>query len=204
MSLVRPASPLVDVLELHPLRSDVTVRRSAAAAVLVAMVALSGCGSSGNDESSASEQAAWASDLCGSISTWKASMEAVGSTVKDVDQLSKEKIEQAAKDVSATNAKLEDDLKALGKPPEAGSSEAKAALDDLANELQASADKIRNATEGVSTVTEAMGAVNVASGALLAMSSDISATAATLDSLDAKDTWKQAFTDSEACQSLKR
>jgi hypothetical protein len=194
----------VDVLELHPLRTDLRVRRPAAVALLVAVVALSGCGSSGSDESSASQQAAWANGLCGAVSTWKGSMEAVGSSVKNVDQLSKAKIEQAAEDVSTANAKLEDDLKALGKPPEAGSSEAKAALDNLTNGLQASADKIRNATEGVSTVTEAMGAVNVASGALLTMSSDISATAATLDSLDAKDTWKQAFTGSEACKSLKR
>jgi small-conductance mechanosensitive channel len=201
--LVRPPAPLVDVLELHPFRADVMVRRLAAAALLASVVLVSGCGGGKSEESSASQQAAWANGLCSAVSKWKASMESVGSTVKNVDQLSKAKIEQASKDVSAANARLEDDLKALGDPPKSGSSEAKAALESLSKELQASADDIRNATKGVSTVTEAAAAVNVASGALLAMSSDISATAARLQSLDAKDTWKKAFTDSEACKSLK-
>jgi hypothetical protein len=34
------------------------------------------------------------------------------------------------------------------------------------------------------------------------MSADISATVTTLSSLDAAETWKQAFADSQACQSL--
>jgi hypothetical protein len=44
--------------------------------------------------------------------------------------------------------------------------------------------------------------VNTTSAALLKMSSDISATVATLQSVDAADEWKQAFADSEECQSL--
>jgi hypothetical protein len=206
MPFVRPAPPFVDVLELHPFRTDVRVVRGAAAALLVvATVALTGCGSSDKSESSdASKAAAWADGLCGAVAKWKGSLESVGATVKDVDQLSKAKLEQASTDVSAANTNLADDLKALGEPPETGGSEAKAAVDNLAKELGESADDIRNATQGISSAQDAVAAVNVATGALLTMSSDISATLATLESLDAADAWKNAFADSEACKSLNK
>jgi hypothetical protein len=175
--------------------------------VVVALAALAfattGCGSKDESSSSdASATAAWADGLCGAVTTWKGSLESVGSTLKDVDQLSKAKVEQAATDVSDANAKLADDVKALGDPPETGGPEAKAAVDELANELETSSDTIKDATKDVSTAKDAAEAVSVASGALLTMSADISATVTTLSSLDAAETWKQAFADSQACQSL--
>jgi hypothetical protein len=206
MPFVRPAPPFVDLSELYALRTDVRMGRRAAAAVLVvAAVALTGCGSSDNSESSdAAKAAAWADGLCGAVGTWKGSLESVGSSLKDVDQLSKAKVEQASTDVSAANAKLADDVKALGEPPDTGGSEAKAAVDNLSKELEASADDIRNATKGISSVQDAVAAVNVATGAFLTMSNDISATVATLKSLDAADAWKDAFADSDACKSLSK
>jgi methyl-accepting chemotaxis protein len=204
MPFVRPAAPLVDVLELHALPTNVNRCRLSgfAAALLLAAVGLTGCGSSDNSDE-ASQTAAWVNGLCGALTTWKGSIQSVGSSLKDVNQLSKATIEQAASDVSAANDKLSGDLQALGAPPKTGGDEAKAAIDDLSNELKASADDVKSATKDISSATDAVAAVNVASGALLAMSNDISSTLSTLESLDAADEWKSAFTDSEACKSLK-
>ena len=79
---------------------------------------------------------------------------------------------------------------------------AKAAIDDLSQELEAQRDKVKDATDDVSTLNDAVQAVNVASGALLSMSSEIGSTMTTLESLDVADEWKQAFADSESCRSL--
>jgi hypothetical protein len=196
---VRAAAPFLDVLGLH---GRVTKGLAAAAAALtLATVAVAGCGSS-DDEGDASATAAWADGVCTAVSTWKGSLQSVGSTLRDLDQLSKAKLEQAANDVSDANAKLADDLDAVGKPPETGGDEAKAAVDNLAKALQGSADDIRDATKDVSSPSDVATAVNVASGALLSMKNDISATADTLNSLDSAETWKSAFADSDACRSL--
>lgn len=173
-------------------------------AALLAVLALvaTGCGS--DDESESSASAAWADGFCGALTKWKGSLESVGETLKDVDQLSKAKIEEAAGDVSDANQTLADDVDALGDPPMAASSTARDAVGELRAELETSADEIEAATQDLSSPTDVLKAVNTTSAALLTMSSDISATAATLQSVDAADEWKQAFADSDACQSLEK
>ena len=185
-------------------RTPITPRRLAvlAAAILVAAFTLAACGSNDEEESSASATADWVDGFCGALTKWKGSLESVGSTLKDVDELSKSKIEQAADDVSDANTTLAADLEALGEPPKTATAEANDAVDDLRGKLDASAEKIKGATKDVSSATEVLEAVNTASAELLTMSSDISTTVATLGSLDAADEWKQAFADSETCDSL--
>jgi methyl-accepting chemotaxis protein len=170
------------------------------AMLLLLPATVAACGSS---DSSDEEQAkAYADGLCGALSTWKGSIASVGTSLKDVSKISASSLQQAADDVSAANSTLADDLDELGEPPDFAGSDAKSAVDDLRDELGTSADKIKDATKDVSNVTEALQAVNTASAALLAMSTDISTTVATLESLDADETWKQAFADSEECTSL--
>src|SRR5215217_5254299 len=86
-------------------------------ATLLAVLALvaTGCGS---DDENESASATWADDFCGALTTWKGSIESVGDTLKNVDELSKAKIEQAANDVSDANQTLADDVDALGEPPQ--------------------------------------------------------------------------------------
>ena len=172
-----------------------------AATLAVLVLGAAGCGS---DDESKSASAEWADGFCGALTKWKGSLESVGETLKDVDQLSKAKIEQAAADVSDANETLADDVDALGEPPQEAASTAKDAVDDLRAELRTSADQIESATQNLSTPTDVLEAVNTTSAALLRMSSDISATTATLQSVDAADEWKQAFADSDECQSLEK
>jgi len=183
-------------------RQSIAVRLSVLAAALVlASLAVTGCG--GDDDSgSASATADWVDGFCGALTTWKGTLKSVGSSLRDVDQLSKAKIDQAAEDVSNANTTLSDDVRALGSPPETAAPEAKDAVDDLRGELETSANEIEDATKDISTPTNVLQAVNTTSAVLLTMSSDISTTLATLESIDAADEWKQAFADSESCESL--
>jgi methyl-accepting chemotaxis protein len=210
---VRAAPAVVGVRGLHAQARRLTMvgraRPSATAllAILVALLAVlalvaTGCGS--DDESESSASAAWADGFCGALTKWKSSLESVGETLKDVDQLSKAKIEEAAGDVSDANERLADDVDALGEPPQEAASTAKDAVDELRAELKTSTDQIESATQNLSSPTDVLKAVNTTSAALLTMSTDISATAATLQSVDASDEWKQAFADSDACQSLEK
>jgi len=173
-----------------------------ASAALVVLAAAA-CGSSDKgDSSQASASAAWVDGLCSALATWKSSVASAGATVKNVDELSKAKLEQAAGTVSGANAQLAADVKSLGEPPKDAAPEAKAAVQDLSKKLQASADQIRSETKGVSSAREAVEAVSVTSTAVLTMADDVSATVDTLESLDAAEGWKQAFADSKACRSL--
>jgi hypothetical protein len=165
--------------------------------------ALIGCGSKNESETTTTDSAAaWADGLCSALGSWKSSVQAVGASLQDTSQLSVAKIEDAGKRVSDANAKLVDDVKALGTPPSSGGEEAKTAIDNLKKELEDSAGKAKEATSDVSTLQNALQAVNVVSGALLTMSSDIGATLTTLESLGSSDEWQKAFSDSESCQSL--
>jgi methyl-accepting chemotaxis protein len=180
------------VLELHGFSRHV--------AVLVVLLALSGCGSS--EENEVEPHAAWADGMCVALAKWEASIKSAGSTLKDAETLSKAKVQEAAGTVADANAELASGLKALGKPPAPAADEAKAAVRELSAQLDGTATQIRAAAHKVSTAKDAVQAVSVVSAALLEMSSDITSTLTTLESLNGADEWKQAFADSEACKSL--
>jgi hypothetical protein len=197
LPVVWTAFTFVDVLELHAHARHI----GAAALMVLALAFVAGCGS-GDEQGS--PEAAWAGGFCTSLSTWKTSVQSAASSVKDVNQLSKAKLQTAAASVAAANAQLVDDVKQLGSPPKSAGDEAKAEIDDLTGKLQVSADKVKDATADVGSVQEAVTAANVASAALLEMSADISATLSSLETLDAASAWKSAFSDSKACQSLSK
>jgi len=175
-------------------------------AATAALFALSGCGSSDqkSDISDTSSPAGWADGLCGAVGQWRTSIESVGATVKNVDDLSKAKLEQAATSLSDANSQLASSLHALGEPPHDAAPEAKAAVQQLSTDLKTSADAIRKAAADVSGANDFARAIPVASAALVTMSADISSTVTKLEGLDATDEWKRAFADSPACKKLKR
>jgi hypothetical protein len=175
--------------------------RTALAALLIVVLGcgVAGCGSSGEERSA---EAVWADGFCGSLTKWKTSVQSAAASVKNVDEFSKAKLEDATATVADANTQLVDDVKGLGAPPKTGGNEAQAAVEVLSGKLQASAAKVKDATGNSDGAQDTLTAVNVASAALLEMSADISATLTTLESIDAADTWKNAFADSKACQSL--
>jgi len=117
------------------------------AAVLVAALALAGCGGSSKDsestttttQSTAATQAAYANTVAATFQG---------------GNLSKEKLKQSATTVSDANKRLADDLDTLGTPPKIGGPKAKAAVNKLSNELNSSADQIEKAAKGISTAQD--------------------------------------------------
>ena len=189
------------MLELHRLAHVRT-----AVAALVALLLLAGCGSSNENasESTTATPASWADSLCGAFATWKTTLTSTASSLQNGGTPTKSQLEQAANTVSDATAKLSSDLKALGPPPKTGSTEAKAAVQDLSTQLQSSADQIKSATKNVSGANGVLQAASAVSTAFASMSTDILSTVAKLQSLNATDEWKQAFADSQSCQSLKK
>jgi small-conductance mechanosensitive channel len=171
-------------------------------ALLVALaLLLAGCGS---DSEEGSAEMAWADGFCTALDAWRTSLTSIGATLKDVENLSAAKVEQAAGDLTAANDQLADDVQALGRPPETAGPEARAAVQSLSNSLEAQAAQIEAAVQGISSSQEVLQAVTAVSGAIVAMSTDISATLTELESLDAKEEWQQAFEDAPACRSLQQ
>jgi hypothetical protein len=170
------------------------------AALLLVPAALAGCG--GSDESSAEAQ--WAQGFCSALGTWKTDVQAAGKPLTDVGNLSKSKAQQAVTGISDANAKLVDDLSALGQPSGSAAPEAKAALQDLADQLKRSADQVESALKDVSTVQELLTAVSSMAATASTTATAMSATITKLESLNASEEWQKAFEDSEACKSLKQ
>jgi hypothetical protein len=162
---------------------------------------LAGCGSDSEDSSA---EMAWADGFCTALDTWTTSLTSIGETLKDVENLSAAKVEQAAGDLTDANDQLADDVQALGRPPETAGPEARAAVQSLSNSLEAQAAQIEAAVQGISSPQEVLQAVTAVSGAIVAMSTDISATLTELESLDAKEEWQQAFEEAPACRSLQQ
>ena len=184
-------------------RTRITTRGLVVLAGTLLVLTPAGCGSSDTDESAdASPTAAWVDGFCSSLTTWKGSVESVGETLKNTDELSRAKIEGAADDIANANETLAADMDDLGAPPKTAVPEAQDAVAGLRSEVEKSASQISQATESISSATGLLTAVNIASTALLTLSSEISGTVATLESLDAADEWKQAFADSDECDSL--
>jgi len=187
------------------------------AAVVVATLALAGCGGSSKNsestttttttttttQSAAATQAAYAKSLCGSLLSWKNSLTSLSKTLKG-GNLTKDKLKQAATTVSDSNKQLADDLDTLGPPPKIGGPKAKAAVNTLSNELKASADQIETAAKGITSAQDALAAVSTVSSTLLKLSTDISTTLTELQGLNVAAGWKQAFANSATCQSLSK
>ena len=165
---------------------------------LAAVLVLSACGSNDDDAS----PAAWADGLCVALNEWKTGIESVASTVTNVDELSKAKLEEAATDVSEATDELRSDVDELGDPPGTAAPEARAAVDELSSELEAAADDIGDATRSLSSAADLVEAISITGSALQRMAGAFSTTVAELQSLNATEEWSQAFSESSACQSL--
>jgi hypothetical protein len=173
----------------------------ALAALLLVPFALTACGSSSSDTT---PEGTWAQSFCAALGTWKSSVTAAGNTLKNSGDLSKNTAQQAVDSISSANKKLVDDVTALGKPSGSAGSEAKADVQQLSQELNADADKVESTMKGVSNTQELLGAVPALAGVASSAASSVSSTISELQSLDASKEWKQAFQNSEACQSLKK
>src|SRR5262245_11706666 len=111
----------------------------AGVAVAVLVLSAAACGGGGNDTTTSTAAGGtsaeqWANGVCSSFTTWKKSLQSIGTSV--ASQPSASQLNKAARQVESATESLAQSLKQLGKPETAQGQAAKKNLDALATTLQ--------------------------------------------------------------------
>ncbi len=176
----------------------------AAAAALAAGLASCG-GSSSKSEStstsSASATAAWADDFCGAFVTWRTAVKS-NITKAGSGNLTADTLKQSATAIADATDELASDIDDLGKPPTPGAEKAKAAAQQLSDELRSAGKKITDATSSISGPSDVLPAVSTITASLTAMADDLKTAGTKFESAAGDKNWQKAFSDSSSCQKL--
>ena len=173
------------------------LRLIALASLFAALSIAAGCGGGGDDESSAS---AWADDLCGSLTTWKDSIDSIANELKQSP--SRDQLESAADDAKDATSTLVDDLKGLGTPDTEAGDQAKETVDTLTSQVEDGVDTVQQAVDNASGASGMLNAISVASRELATLLQQISTSYQQLKGLDPGGELESALQDSSSCQSL--
>jgi membrane protein implicated in regulation of membrane protease activity len=164
--------------------------------LVAAVVALAGCG--GDDGPSASED--YANGVCSSLSTWVTDVQESVQSLTDAGlATSREDIQSAfdqAKDATDT---LGNDLEQVGPPETEDGQEAKSQLDGLMTQLRQQLDLIQQALESGGGLTAIAATVSTA---VSAAANAVNTTYQNLQGLDPAGELRDAFENSDDCNSL--
>ncbi len=177
------------------------MRRALPPVVLVLIVALVAAGCGSKKSSSPTSTADWTNSVCSAINTWKTSLTATANSLQG-GNLSKSSLQSAAADAKSATDTLASDLKSLGKPNTQAGQQAKDLVDQLATELTADVDSIKQTADGATGILGAVSAAGVAANTLSTMRTQLSSTVKSLQQLDAKGELQTAFQQSSACKQL--
>ena len=173
-------------------------RRLIAIASLVVLVSLAaGCGGDSDDTEAA---ATWADDLCGSLTTWKDSIDSVVNELKQ--NPTRDQLETATSDTKDATDTLVDDLKGLGKPDTEAGDQAKQTVDTLTTQVEDGVDTVEQAVDDASGASGMLNAISVASSTHATLLQQITAAVEKLRGLDPGSELESAVQDSSSCQSL--
>jgi hypothetical protein len=164
--------------------------------LVVALVA-AGCG---GDDSEASSTTDWANELCTAVKAWTDELENVGTQVTSSPSV--ETLQDAADELETSTDSFLDDLRALGAPDTEAGDEADAAIEELADTVEAEEQEIRDAVDDAEGITGVTSAISAVAASLTAMGEAFQQTFDRLESLEAGDELEQAFDDAEACDEL--
>ena len=167
--------------------------RGSGLAVLVLVVAVLAAGCGGDDEDS---NAAWAGDVCGSVSSWVDSVKEAADSVTQGGG----SVDDAVDDVKSATEQLDDDLRGL-EPPEAAE-QLQDTIEQLLDQLQSGVRTIEDAVENASG-GGAIEALTAIGAAISTMSGQVSAALDDLREADTGETLRQAFEDSDDCRELR-
>ena len=171
-------------------------RALSVALILVLALVAAGCGSKKSSDSSST--ADWVSGVCTSITTWKNSVTAAGESLQGGD-LSKASLQSAADDAKEATDTLESDLKGLGKPDTESGQQAKDLVDQLATDLNADIDSLKQTADNASGLG-VIAAAAAAATTLGTMRTQLTTTLDSLQQLDTKGELQSAFEQSSACK----
>jgi hypothetical protein len=184
-------------VELATDRSGIGARVGGTAVLVVAAVlVLAGCGGDGG--SSASED--YANDVCSNLSTWVTDVQETVQSVTDAGLgISRDDIQSAFDQTKEATDSLANDLEQAGPPETEEGQEAKSRLEDLTTELRQQLDTIQEALDSGGGLTSI--AATVAS-AVSAAASAVNTTFQDLKGLDPPGELRDAFENSDECNSL--
>jgi methyl-accepting chemotaxis protein len=167
--------------------------RGSALAVVVLVLGVFAAGCGGDDEDS---NAAWADDVCGSVSSWVDSVREAADSVTQGGG----SVDDAVDDVKSATEQLDDDLRGL-EPPEAAEQlqdTIEQLLDQLRQGVRAIEDAVENASGG-----GAIEALTTIAATISTMSQEVSSAVDDLQEADTGETLRQAFEDSDDCRELR-
>jgi uncharacterized phage infection (PIP) family protein YhgE len=167
--------------------------------LLVAVVALSGCGGSNQ-----SEAEKWADDVCTSIGDWR---QEVSSLATDLTQKAKNgtltvnDLKSGLNSAADETKTLADDLHDAGPPNTEAGKEARQKLDAVASTVGSSIDSARSEVENAGSLPQAIAAVGPE---LSQVASKVTSELQQASQLDPNGELGKAIDDTESCQSLRK
>jgi hypothetical protein len=170
-------------------------RASTIVLTVLAALSLAACG---GDDSSASED--YANDVCSTVSTWVTDVQDTVQSLTDAGlATSREDLQAAYDEAKDATDTLVNDLEDLGAPETEDGQQAKSELDDLSSELSQQLDVIEQALDSGGSVATI--AATVASAVSTAANA-VNTTYQDLQNLDPAGELRDAFQDSDDCNSL--
>jgi phage-related protein len=163
----------------------------AAAAVAAVLVAAS-CGSGGSEQSATVK---WADGICSAVVDYENALKDAAAPLRST--LSRESLDQAAKNVKEASQDFADSIQSVGKPDTQSGKQAQQILHDLSSSLKEDANAIQDAGGG-----SARSAIAVVGTTLVTAQSQISAAIDKLQQLDVESELKDAFSQASACDDL--
>lgn len=184
-------------LEVRPAGTSPGGARAAGSAglLVVVVLALAGCG---GDDSGASED--YANGVCSSLSTWVADVQETVQSLTDAGlATTREDLQASWDETKDATETLVNDLEQLGPPETEDGEQAKSELDALGTQLTQQVDAIEQALNSGGGVAAIAAAV---SAAISAAANAVETTYQDLKGLDPAGELRQAFEDSEDCDTL--
>ena len=173
------------------------MRRAVLAAAFCLAVLAAGCG---GDDSSAE---GWADDFCSSVEDWRERVQDAAGQLAEPSALSEEELDESIREAVAASDDLLADLGELGPPDVEARDEIERELDHLESVLR---ERATNARAGID---QPAGSVSEALARLAALSRELAAAAASIEStiekvraLDPAGELEQALETNDACASL--
>jgi hypothetical protein len=176
------------------------VTRIALAAVAIVLTfAAAGCG--GDDaEPESSSTTDWANALCTAVTSWTDALEAEGSALTSSPSV--ESLQEAASGLESATDSFLDEVRGIGAPDTEAGTEARAAVEELADTVEAEKQEIEDAVDDASGITGVPSAISAVAASLTAMGEAFEQTFERLEDIDADGELQQAFEEADACDEL--
>lgn len=188
---------------MESVRSTKRARLLTGTALVVALVlAASACGGSSSSQttttSAATATAAWASAVCTSFSSWKASLQRAKASL--ASEPTQTQFQNAAHQAELATQGLQSSLQQLGKPPTAASATVQQSIATLRTQLLNGKKEIQSTLNGPHTsASDLKAAVASVRKTAASMVDAFSTTVDDLKSLDPKSELEKAFQQTTAC-----